>query len=157
MTLNTGKRARGFTVLELLIVIAIIGFLTAIILPSLTAARSKAKDAAIKENLSLIPPAAESYYNDQSQGKGSYGLAGSDNLTGGVCGDANVVKILAGAQQQMATAPVCVQNAGLFSAATAYKVAAQLNDGTYFCVDSTGNKGATTTDEVTPTTVYTCQ
>jgi prepilin-type N-terminal cleavage/methylation domain-containing protein len=52
---------KGFTLIELLVVIAIIGLLASIVFVSLSAARSKAKDTAIKSNLANLRSAAELY------------------------------------------------------------------------------------------------
>jgi prepilin-type N-terminal cleavage/methylation domain-containing protein len=45
------KRNKGFTLIELLVVISIIGLLSSIVLASLSTARGKAKDAAIKSEV----------------------------------------------------------------------------------------------------------
>lgn len=45
---------KGFTLIELLVVIAIIGVLSSVILSGLNSARDRAKDAAIKEEVSEI-------------------------------------------------------------------------------------------------------
>lgn len=55
---------RGFTLIELLVVIAIIAILSAVVLTSLSTARERGKDAAIKGNLAQIRPQAELYYDE---------------------------------------------------------------------------------------------
>jgi prepilin-type N-terminal cleavage/methylation domain-containing protein len=56
---------RGFTLIELMIVIAIIGVMSSIIIVSLNNARLKAVDANIKEELSSIRRVAAIYYDNQ--------------------------------------------------------------------------------------------
>jgi prepilin-type N-terminal cleavage/methylation domain-containing protein len=54
---------KGFTLIELLVVIAIIGILSSVVLASLNTAKSKARDAVRKSDLSQIQTALELYYN----------------------------------------------------------------------------------------------
>ena len=54
----------GFTVLELLIVIAVICAIAAIIIPNVIAARNKANLESCKSNLLMIQKSLELYYND---------------------------------------------------------------------------------------------
>lgn len=53
--------SKGFTLIELLVVIAIIGLLSSVVLASLSTARGKGNDSAIKSQLSSIRAQAEIY------------------------------------------------------------------------------------------------
>jgi len=56
----------GFTLIELLVVIAIIGLLSSIAFASLSTARNKAKDAAIKEDLISVRTLTMLYFNNEN-------------------------------------------------------------------------------------------
>src|ERR1039457_3658890 len=55
-------RQRGFTLLELLIVIVIIGILALLIIPNITSAPKKARDTKRKTDITTIRKALEEYF-----------------------------------------------------------------------------------------------
>ncbi len=66
---------KGFTLIELLVVIAIIGLLAMIIMVSLNAARTKARDARRLADIHQLQTALEMYYGDNNQYPVSGGAA----------------------------------------------------------------------------------
>lgn len=62
MSLRTLRKQGGFTLLELLIVIVIIGILALLIIPNITSAPKKARDTQRKTDLRAIQKGLEEYY-----------------------------------------------------------------------------------------------
>ena len=69
------RNGKGFTLIELMIVIAIIAILAAIAIPNFMAARRKARISADKQQLASYATALEVYAADESLGDGSYPAA----------------------------------------------------------------------------------
>lgn len=120
------NKAKGFTIIELLVVVAIIAVLTGIVLVNVTSYINKGKDAAIKGNMATMSTNAAVFYDNNSS---TYvGFAASAGYTAP-----------ATAITSANAAPVT------FESATAYCVKAALKDGTTWCVDHTGFKGTVNT------------
>jgi prepilin-type N-terminal cleavage/methylation domain-containing protein len=73
------KDKNGFTLLELLVVISIIGILSALLLANFNAARERARDSQRKSDMRNIQTALQSYYSD-------YGGYPTSGVTGGDLG-----------------------------------------------------------------------
>lgn len=71
------KNDRGFTLVELLVVIGIIGILTGLVFASITGARLKARDARRQADIKQLPTAQESYNNEASQYFSAVGQSGT--------------------------------------------------------------------------------
>lgn len=76
MTMYKHTSQRGFTLMELMIVMMIIGILTSIIGGSFMQSRLKARDAQRKSDIAQLQRALESYYNDH----GTYPMASNDGM-----------------------------------------------------------------------------
>lgn len=74
------KRAFGFTLLELLVVMAIIGILAAIGLASFGGVQAKARDAKRKNDLASFARAMEAFYGD----RGRYPVITADAILGDI-------------------------------------------------------------------------
>jgi general secretion pathway protein G len=55
----------GFTLMEMVIVLAIIGVLTAIVAPSVIAALTRAREAALMQDLKIMRKLIDDYYTDK--------------------------------------------------------------------------------------------
>ena len=66
-TQDRGKRTqRGFTLLELMFVVAILGILTVVAIPRFQNAPTKAKEAVLKTNLHTMREAFDQYFADKA-------------------------------------------------------------------------------------------
>jgi prepilin-type N-terminal cleavage/methylation domain-containing protein len=71
------KSAKGFTIVELLIVIVVIAILAALVLNTFTGAQKRARDAQRQTDVNAIATQLEVYYNDN----GGYPLAATVTTT----------------------------------------------------------------------------
>ena len=138
---------KGFTLIELLVVIAIIGILSSVVLASLSGARAKAGDTAIKANLATLRVQSEFYYDNNA---GKYGVMASSTINPtGVCGTTPVGNMYTDVTIQNALKTALLQSGNptssyCASTDTTWSVSVPMksNSATSWCV---GNIGKATT------------
>lgn len=69
------RKARGFTLVEIMIVVAIIALLAAIGLPSIIRARKRAQGTSVKNDLRLIDSSVDQYALEYNLGTGTVDLS----------------------------------------------------------------------------------
>jgi len=124
------QKQKGFTIIELIVVIAIIAVLAAIVLVNVTQYINKSKDAAIKGNLATIMTNATVYFDGHNSSFGN-GYITTDAATDGVTSVSNAITNAGStllAYGNPATQDWCACAMEKTVSTTAY------------CVDGTGNK-----------------
>ena len=140
------NRSKGFTIIELLVVVAIIAVLAAIVLINVTSYIAKGKDAAIKGNLATILINGAVFY-DAASPSTYVGF-----ITGGGCAAGNnTFKAPRDAAAAAGGTVSCPD-----STVSAFCVRSILNGGGSYCVDSTGFKGTPAAATDCATTDLTC-
>jgi len=127
------NKQKGFTIIELIVVIAIIAVLAGIVLVNVTGYINKGRDAAIQGNLTSLLTNAATYFDTNSNYSG---VCTTYMASGKPIYDA-IFSIIT------PTVPVCTVASGnaAFCACSALKN----NPYNVYCVDSTGTKRVTTT------------
>jgi prepilin-type N-terminal cleavage/methylation domain-containing protein len=130
---------KAFTLIELLIVIAIIGILAGIVLVSLTGALKKGKDSKIQADLQQVRNIAGMIMTDEG---GYDSLCASDNTL-------NKNHSTYGSQLGTIESDISAQGSTdlkCYASSTDYCVAAKLiSKPDYYCIDSNGNALSTST------------
>jgi len=135
---------KAFTLIELLIVIAIIGILAGIVLVSLTGALKKGKDSRIQADLQQVRNVAGMMLSD----KGNY-----DDLCNTSTNQLNTSGDY-GTQLNTIQSDITAQGSGIhcYASSTEYCVSAALvSNNNYYCIDSNGNALVTSTNPCTST------
>ena len=82
----SGRRQRGFTLVELLIVVIILTIIAAIVVPQLSASTNDAKVAALDSNLARIRSAIDLYYQQHGHYPGDANASGATCPASGTAG-----------------------------------------------------------------------
>jgi general secretion pathway protein G len=64
---RSGKRVLGFTLVELMVVLTIIGLMLSIVMPDYVGRTKRAEEAVLRENLAMMRDALDKHYADAGQ------------------------------------------------------------------------------------------
>lgn len=127
------NKQKGFTIIELIVVIAIIAVLASIVLVNVTQYLNKGKDAAIQGNLAGILTNSAQYFDTNG------------NYTS-LCANPTVAAALAAADNTYDGNTTADEVTDCNGGTSAFAACAQLKGSdAYFCIDSTGTKKTITT------------
>jgi|SRR3989344_2137612 len=132
------KYSQGFTIVELLVVVAIIGVLAAIVMTNVTSYINRGKNAGVKANLSSATTNAALFF----QVHGAYQYW-DGFMFAGYCNDPSYTRIRNEVNSIIGANPVCANNSNNWCACSTMKTTAAEPNGSTFCVDSTGYKKVT--------------
>ena len=153
------KKKAGFTLIELMVVITIIGILAVVVIPNLSSVRGRGQDAAIKEQISQMRNISVQY-NDTNNGFSTANITPNTVATGataaacstGLFTDANMVKSIAAITSNAGSAPNCALGTATAASGIAQSwviLSTVRSSATQFwCADSTGSVGTTSSKTV---------
>lgn len=138
MTYFLHSKQKGFTLIELMVVVTVIALMSTIVLIALGVSRNRGNDAHIKANMVSVATQAQLYFENN----GNYGTIVNDGSTSGfipACFSVNSLFVdpnIANAIATIETANGAGYGNVCVSTPTGYMFASKLSDNTYWCIDA---------------------
>ncbi|MDO8471009.1 MAG: type II secretion system protein [bacterium] len=139
------KREKGFTLVELLVAITIIGLIASIVLIYLNTARGKGNDTKVRSQLNSARSSAEIYYNSSNSYNGTAGnISGPCDTVNSMFTDtiSGMVKFTSQSNYPNGAALTCYSTTGAYAISALLPGVGGTNS---WCVDSLNNSKARST------------
>jgi prepilin-type N-terminal cleavage/methylation domain-containing protein len=133
------QNKKGFTIIELVVVIAIIAVLSAIVMINVTGYIGKSKDAAIRGDMQAIATTAAGYYDQFKTVGGMFPTQTTGSNTTINNAISQILSYTGTATAGYYSFWNSIDSSGNFCAC------AHLSTGNYYCVDASGYRGETAT------------
>lgn len=142
MKLTELKARSGFTLIEMLVVVAVIGILSSVLLNAFGPAKNKAKDTRIIQEVGQVRSLAEALYDGDYDALES--LPKTNILNPNIKALADDIAIQGGSLVIRKSNPAI--NYIAYSILNTSQEVSGVLEATYYCVDSTGKSGITSSD-----------
>jgi prepilin-type N-terminal cleavage/methylation domain-containing protein len=145
LSYTPGMKTRGFTLIEITVVVGIIALAAAIVVATLNSSRYRGANAGIKSNMHTISQQVELFFLNNGNSYGTdFTLGSCAQTTGTLFADTIIWKAIQEITRQSTVTPTCSSTATTWAVSTPLRTSE--GSSTYWCIDSQGKAKGESTD-----------